>query len=295
MKPERVYRHPLPVRIWHWVNVACFFLLLMSGFTIFNTHPRLYWGHEGYFDHPQSDLLRYGGDRHWGHDIGYYEYGAIFEIGGALDLNDPTSWVRAGPVTIPTTHVLGTVEKAGSAQVRYAFPAWLCLPTKNHLGIARSWHFMMAWLLFASISSYLLYLLASSRLFRVLLPERGQLEPRAILRDLWMHVRLRHATGAEALRYNLLQKLSYLAVLFILIPLMIATGMTMSNSAVAAFPWLIDVFGGRQSARTLHFVGAMSLLLFFLVHLFQVFVAGFGREIRSIVTGYYSVPQEKGE
>ena len=116
---------------------------------------------------------------------------------------------------------------------------------------------------------------------------------RAILSDLWMHVRLKHATGAEALRYNLLQKLSYLTVLFILIPLMVATGMTMSNSAVAAFPWLIDVFQGRQTARTLHFICAMALLLFFVIHLFQVFVAGFGREMKSIITGYYSPAQEK--
>lgn len=287
--PQRVYRHPLPVRLWHWVNVVSFFILLLSGFQIFNSHPRLYWGHVGYYDHPAADLLQYGNVDHWGHGIGYYDYGAVFEIGGAPELSNPKSWVRIGSVEIPTTHVLGVVEDTG----RKAFPSWLRLPSKDHLGIGRSWHFMMAWVLFFSISFYLVYLLVSSRLFRVLLPERRQMKFRAIMSDLWMHMRLKHATGAEALRYNLLQKLSYLTVIFILIPLMIATGMTMSNSAVAAFPWLIDLFQGRQTARTLHFIGAITLLLFFLIHLFQVFVAGFGREMRSIITGYYSTPPEK--
>jgi thiosulfate reductase cytochrome b subunit len=287
--PERIYRHPLPVRIWHWVNAACLFVLLLSGFHIFNTHPRLYWGHDGYYDHPAGDLIRYGNVDHWGHEIGHYDYGAVFEITGAPELSNPKSWVRIGSVTIPTTHVLGVVEDTG----RKAFPSWLRLPSKEHLGIARSWHFMMAWVLFFSISSYLLYLVVSSRLFRVLLPERSQMRRRAILSDLWMHLRLKHATGSDALRYNLLQKLSYLAVLFILIPMMIATGMTMSNSAVAAFPWLIDVFQGRQTARTLHFICAMMLLLFFIIHLFQIFVAGFTREMRSIITGYYSPDREK--
>lgn len=291
--PERIYRHPLPVRIWHWVNAACFFILLLSGFQIFNYHPRLYWGHDGYYDHPAGDLLRFGDDRHWGHDIGFYDYGAVFEITGAPDLTDPKSWVRIGSVEIPTTHVFGVVEKTGTETVRNAFPSWLRLPTKHHLGLGRGWHFLMAWVLFFSISSYLVYLVASSRLFRVLLPERGQIKPRAIVSDLWMHLRLRHAKGTEALRYNLLQKLSYLTVFFILIPLMITTGMTMSNSAVAAFPWLIDLYQGRQTARTLHFIGAISLLLFFLIHVFQVFVAGFGREMRSIITGYYSIPPEQ--
>ena len=200
--------------------------------------------------------------------------------------------MRIGPVEIPTTHVLGVVEGEGAAKVRHAFPSWLRLPSKDHLGIGRSWHFMMAWVLFFSISSYLLYVLASSRLVRVLLPSREQMHPRAICRDLWMHMRLKHATGHEALRYNLLQKLSYLGVILILIPTMIATGMTMSNSAVAAFPWLIDLFQGRQTARTIHFVCAMLLSSFFLIHLFQVFVAGFRREMRSIITGYYVVPAE---
>jgi thiosulfate reductase cytochrome b subunit len=288
----RVYRHPLPVRIWHWVNALCLFVLLLSGLQIFNSHPRLYLGNDGYYDHPQGDKLKYGNDDHWGHDIGSYDYAAVFEIGGSSDLDNPQSWVRIGSIKIPTTHILGVVEGEGAFKARQAFPSWLRLPSKNHLGIGRSWHFMMAWLLFISISSYLLYLFASSRLVRVLLPSREQMHRRAILRDLWMHMRLKHATGKEALKYNLLQKLSYLGVLFILLPTMIATGMTMSNSAVAAFPWLIDLFQGRQTARTIHFICAMLLLSFFFIHLFQVFVAGFRREMRSIITGYYVIPEE---
>jgi thiosulfate reductase cytochrome b subunit len=285
----------MPVRIWHWLNALCFLILLFSGFQIFNSHPRLYFGHDGYFDHPASDLLDHGDVRYWGQEIGHYDVGAVFEITGAADLTDPRSWVRIGSIQIPTTHVFGVIEHTEGGPVRNAFPPWLRLPTKHHLGIGRSWHFMTAWVLFFSISSYLIYVVVGSRLRRVLLPQRDQVGARAILRDLWMHVRLRHATGEEALRYNLLQKLSYLVVLFILIPLMIATGMTMSHSAVAAFPWLIDLFQGHQTARTIHFIGAASLLLFLLIHLFQLFVAGFGREMRSIITGYYRVSREQSE
>ena len=113
-----------------------------------------------------------------------------------------------------------------------------------------------------------------------------------MVRDLWMHLRLKHATGSAALRYNLLQKISYLAVLFMLLPTMIATGMTMSNSAVAACPWLIDLFHGRQTARTIHFICATTLLAFVLIHLFQVVVAGFRREMRSMLTGWYEPAPE---
>jgi thiosulfate reductase cytochrome b subunit len=174
-----------------------------------------------------------------------------------------------------------------------AFPPWLRLPSKDHLGLGRGWHFLFAWILAISLTSYLLYALVRGRVRTTLLPDRDQLDRRAVARDIWMHLRLKHHKGSEALRYNLLQKMSYLVVLFLLLPTMIATGMTMSNSAVAAFPWLIDLFQGRQTARTIHFVCAAALLSFVLIHLFQVVVAGFRREMRSMLTGWYEPAREE--
>lgn len=269
-RPIRVYRHPLVVRAWHWLNAGCFVVLLLSGFQIFNYHPRLYLGDTGYYDTP-----------------------AIFEIGGRPDVNRQESWVRIGSVKIPTTHVLGGAEVTDMGVRNQAFPWWLRLPSKVHLGLGRGWHFLTAWILFISLTSYLSYTLFRGRLRTTLLPARDQLHHKAVARDIWMHLRLKHHKGSAALRYNLLQKISYLTVLFVLLPTMIATGMTMSNSAVAAFPWLIDLFHGRQTARTIHFICANTLLAFVLIHLFQVVVAGFRREMRSMLTGWYEPAEEE--
>ena len=270
MTTKRVYRHSLPVRIWHWINALSVILLLLSGFQIFNAHPRLYFGYTGNYSMP-----------------------AVFEVAGNKDLKNPSSWVRIGNVQIPTTGVFGNPEPTSPYGVRnLAFPWWMRVPTIDHLGLGRGWHFLMAWILVINLTVYCVYLLFSRRLTRTLLPTRSQLAPRAMIADLWMHLRFKHAIGAAALEYNLLQKMSYLIVIFILIPTLIATGMTMSNSAVSIFPWLIDFFGGRQTARTIHFICAMSLFLFILIHVFQVFVAGFVREMRSIITGYYELPEK---
>jgi Ni/Fe-hydrogenase b-type cytochrome subunit len=269
--PGRVYRHPLPVRIWHWVNAISIVLLLLSGFQIFNAHPRLYIGHTG-----------------------YEGIEAAIEVDGSLDPARPDSWIRIGTVKIPVTHVLGVVEPNQYYGPRIsAFPSWLRLPSSTNLALGRGWHFMMAWVLVINLAVYIVFLLASRRFTRTLLPKRWQLRPRAVIRDLWMHLRLKHAKGAEALHYNLLQKLSYITIIFVILPLMVLTGMTMSNSAVAVFPWLIDLFGGRQTARLIHFVAAMALTAFVFIHVFQVFVAGFIREMRSIITGYYDIPEER--
>jgi thiosulfate reductase cytochrome b subunit len=89
-----------------------------------------------------------------------------------------------------------------------------------------------------------------------------------------------------------LQKLAYLSVLIVTIPGMVLTGMTMSPALNAAMPWLLDLFGGRQSARSLHFIFAVGLVLFVLVHLLMVLLAGPLNEIRSMITGRFRLPKE---
>ena len=100
-------------------------------------------------------------------------------------------------------------------------------------------------------------------------------------------------TGDAALRYNILQKLSYVGVIFVLLPLMVLTGLTMSPAMDAAWPWLLDLFGGRQSARSIHFICAALLLGFILVHLMMVLLAGPINEIRSMITGRFRVPPDR--
>jgi thiosulfate reductase cytochrome b subunit len=150
----------------------------------------------------------------------------------------------------------------------------------------------MAWVLVLNLLLYGLYGLASGHFRRDLLPQRAELEPRRLLADLRQHLRLHRARGESARRYNPLQKLSYLTVVFLLFPLQLLSGLTMANGVTAAFPWLFDLFGGRQSARTIHFLCAMALLAFLLIHVFQVFVAGFRNEMRSMITGRFRLEKE---
>ncbi|HET6522865.1 cytochrome b/b6 domain-containing protein [Sphingopyxis sp.] len=268
-----IYRHPWPVRLFHWVNVCCFIILLMSGLQIFNAYPRLHVGQIGYYDTP-----------------------AVFEIASNRDVANPRSWIAIdGREVLDTTGILGEVRDEGIFGIQtIAFPPWAILPQKAmDLHDGRGWHFLTLYFFAANLFAYLIYGIASGRFRRTLVPDRDQLRASSIARDLWMHLRLKHATGAEAERYNLLQKTSYILVLFLLLPSMVLTGMTMSPSFVAAFPWLIDMFAGRQTARLIHFISASLLVGFVVIHIFQLFVAGFLNEMRSILTGWFRVPEKR--
>ena len=125
-----------------------------------------------------------------------------------------------------------------------------------------------------------------------MLPTRAQLAH--IGASILDHIRLRFPHGEEARQYNVLQKLVYLPVVFILLPLMILTGLTMSPAIDARFHLLSILLGGRQSARTLHFLSASALVLFALVHVVMVFAAGPINEMRSMITGWFVIkPEEK--
>jgi Ni/Fe-hydrogenase b-type cytochrome subunit len=174
----------------------------------------------------------------------------------------------------------------------YGDPAWLDMPLRESLsfsGYARSVHFLAAWILVINAALYLLYGLANGHFLRRLLPSAAQLRPIQIARDVWMHLRLKTHVDVGG-SYNLLQKLSYLGVLFLLLPLVLLTGLTMSPAVTTDYPWLFDLFGGRQSARSIHFIAASALLLFLLVHVFQVILVGFRREVMAMITGGRTVP-----
>jgi thiosulfate reductase cytochrome b subunit len=131
--------------------------------------------------------------------------------------------------------------------------------------------------------------LSSRRLSRMWLPTAAQLSPAAMGRDVWNHLRLQRGGDLE---YNLLQKLAYLGIVGVVLPLIALTGLTMSNAVTMRFPGLVTFFGGRESARTLHALGAGLMMLFILVHLFQSFVAGIVNQLRSMLTGYYRIRRE---
>lgn len=266
---DLVKRHRFSTRLWHWVNAAVFFILLMSGLMIFNAHPRLYWGQYGANADP-----------------------AWLQI-GVSDAQE--GYLRVGSASFVTDGVLGRWEDAAGQTRNRAFPYWATLPSGYNLALARRWHLTFAWLFAAGIVAYLGWSVANRHLGRDLLPSRGELRPGHILADLRNHLRLKLPKGAEAVRYNILQKLAYLSVMLILIPGIILTGLTMSPQMVASWPWLLDLFGGRQSARSLHFIFTFALVLFLLVHLAMVLIAGPFNELRSMVTGWFRLPREKSK
>ena len=263
---DRFYRHRLPVRLMHWINVVCLTVLLMSGLNIFNAHPALYWGHDSSFDKPWVSMR-------------------------AEDT--PTGPVGKTVIAgheFTTTGVLGLSEYEGAPAAR-AFPSWATIPGAKWLAMARHWHFFFAWLFVINGITYVLYSLFSRHLVRDLVPTRDEL--RRIGQSIRDHLLFRHPTGEAAKRYNVLQSLTYLIVIFGLLPLVIVAGLAMSPRLDAAFPGWVDLLGGRQSARTLHFLAATGLLLFVLIHVFEVIVAGVWNEMRSMITGWYALPSER--
>ena len=190
--------------------------------------------------------------------------------------------------------MLGVSYDSERGMVRRAFPAWLTLPGEPGLALARDWHFLMAWLFVANGAVYLLFGALSGHFRRDLALAPDQLAARHILKDIWDHVRLRAPRGEDARRYNVLQKLAYLTVIFLLLPIMVLSGLTMSPAVTAALPVLFDLFGGRQSARTIHFLVANLLVLFVLIHVVEVFLAGVVNQMRSMMTGRYVItPQAR--
>jgi len=172
-----------------------------------------------------------------------------------------------------------------------AFPTWMTVPDSRWLSMARSWHFFFAWIFVINGLCYIAYTIASRHLSRDLAPTRDDL--RGIGGSIVDHLRFRHPKGEAAKRYNVLQKLTYLLVIFVLLPLVILMGFAMSPRLDTLFTGWVDLFGGRQSARSIHFIAAWLLVLFVLVHVFEVIITGLWNNLRSMITGRYRVPAEE--
>lgn len=173
------------------------------------------------------------------------------------------------------------------------FPKWLTIPSGYNLADARLWHLSFAWILVTGLAFYLVWGFVSGRWRRSYRLSLQDFSPAHLWHEITEHARLRFPTGAAALDYNTLQKFAYLGTLFGLLPLVVLTGMTMSPGLNAALPWLEIAFGGRQSARSIHFLAASGLVAFFLVHIAMVVLAGPFNELRSMITGWYRLPRER--
>jgi len=256
-------RHALLTRATHWLNAVILFVMLLSGLQIFNAHPALYWGRTSDFDHPLLSLSARGSD------------------------DAVTKGVtQVGPWSFDTTGVLGASRVDGEMTAR-GFPDWATIPGPQWLAMGRLWHFAFAWLFVLNGAIFVVYAFWSRHAQRELIPGRDDLAH--LPREIADHARLRFAKGEAAKHYNALQKLAYGSVIFGVAPLIVLTGLTMSPTIDAAFPELLWIFGGRQSARTIHFLCAFAFLGFFVVHIIMVVLSGTWNNLRSMITGRYVI------
>lgn len=238
--------HTRSVRIFHWLAAVSALTLAFTGFVILMAHPRLYWGTVG------NDLTP-----------------ALIEL--PISRN-----YRHGGWETPIPFSAGT-GAAVSAVRTYD------ILNLNSWG--RSLHFLAAWLLVTAGAAYVLTGIFTGHIRRDLLPRRGELAPRLFWQDLVSHLRLQIPAAAGGPPYNLLQKCAYGAVAFLVLPLLLVTGLAMSPAVNAAYPLLSGAFGGSQSARTIHFFLFVALLLFAVVHVVMVILSGFRRQIRAMTLG----------
>lgn len=239
-------RHLRWVRVCHWTATAGILTLAFTGFVILMAHPRLYWGEVGNSLTPA--LLELPISRNHQHG-GWVARAAFFEAPGS-------------PVSANRTYDIF-----------------------NQNGWGRSLHFLAAWFLAASGASYLLAGIAGGHFRRHLFPNAGELTPRHLWRDVVRHLRLQipRATGGPG--YGVLQKCAYCGVVFVALPVAVLTGLAMSPAIAAAYPVLRSIFGGFQSARTIHFFAFVALALFVVAHVAMVIKSGFRRQMRGMTIG----------
>jgi thiosulfate reductase cytochrome b subunit len=270
-KGPLIYRQSIWTRVTHWVWAICLFFLLLTGLQIFNAHPALYIGNESGFEYEN----------------------AILEIGAINTEAGPRGRTTLFGNSFDTTGVLGMSGNAAQPTFT-AFPGAVTIPSYRDLATGRVVHFFFGWVFVGTMLIWFVASFINGHIRRDIVPKGADLA--GIPGDVADHVRLRFKHGRS---YGPLQKLSYFTVFFILFPLIVATGLTMSPGMDAAWPWLLDIFGGRQTARTIHFTVMVLLVAFFVIHIIMVFAAGPINELRSMISGWYraspGTPQAEGD
>jgi len=237
--------HPGWVRLCHWIVALSILVLTFSGYVILMCHPRLYWGEVG------NDLTP-----------------AFLEL--PIGPNQKNEWVtnesfaQNGDAPVSATR----------ANVIFNQNSW-----------ARSLHFLAAWLLVVPGTVYLIAGIWSGHFRRHLWPQAGELTWRKFRQDVLNHLRLRIPPATGGPQYGLLQKCTYCVVVFVALPLVVLSGLAMSPAITASYPILGSLFGGFQSARTIHFIATVVLVLFLLVHVAMGVRSGFLRQMRAMTFG----------
>ena len=253
-----VYRHNPVTRLTHWVNVLALPILLMSGLQIFNAHPHLYWGHRS---DPGTALLS-------------------ISSSGAPD--DARGYVELFGQRIETTGLLG-VQHTDTGIVHQAFPGWLTIPSYFWLAGGRHWHFFFGWVFFFNGMLYVIYNLLNGHMRKFFLTPRDAAKIPAMA---LYYLRLRKDSPQEG-EYNPMQKMAYTGVFLLLTPAIMLSGMAMSPQLNQAFNWLPAMFGGRQAARTIHFLLTFAFAAFVFGHVFMVLTTGVFNNMRSMISGWY--------
>jgi thiosulfate reductase cytochrome b subunit len=220
--------------------------LAFSGFVILMAHPRLYWG-----------------------EVGNGLTPALLELPISRN-HQHRGW---GPLTPFFVDAAGPV----SANRNYRI--------FNQNGWGRSLHFLAAWLLVVTGAVYLLTGIFAGHFRAHIWPSAKELALRRVWRDVVDHLRLRISPASGGPRYGVMQKCTYSLVVFVAAPLMAFSGLTMAPAVTAAFPYLLRLFGGYQSARTIHFFTSVALLMFVFVHVVMIIKSGFRRQIRAMTVG----------
>jgi len=231
-------RHPVFVRVTHWLTTLAFLALLVTGVEILISHPRFYWGETGNVHTTPLFTLR----------------------------------IPSSRGTVPTGY--GYV-----------------LPDQN--GWSRYLHFESAWIAVLTGLLYVAFGFWKGHFRRNLLPAPADRSVRSLASAISRHLRFRRPSEEEAWSYNAIQRLTYLFVIFVLFPLIIWTGLAMSPGFTSVVPSAVTLLGGRQSARTLHFFVSGFLVLFLLVHVLMVCLAGFRKRVGAMITGRVTTSKER--
>lgn len=263
-KGPLIYRQSIFTRVTHWIWAICLFFLLLSGLNIFNARPQLFVGQQSGFGFDNT----------------------VLDIGAENVAGSPRGYVTIFGHKFDTSGVLGLSSHNGQLEGR-AFPRWATIPSYYDLGTARVIHFFFGWILLGALFIWFLASAINGHIWRDLIPKKRDVTEFG--KDVVDHatLRLKHKRS-----YSPLQKLAYFVVFFILFPLIILTGLTMSPGMNSVLGWLLDLFGGRQTARTIHFATMATLVLFFIVHIIMVVLAGPINELRSMITGWYRISPE---
>jgi thiosulfate reductase cytochrome b subunit len=234
------------VRLTHWIITASFLTLVYTGYVILMAHPRLYWGETG------NDLTP-----------------ALIEL----------------PISKNYKHGGWENRVSFFAEAGSPVSASRTFEIFNENGWGRSLHFLAAWCLVIPGALYLLIGIFTGHFRSHVVPRTAELSPRLFWREFVDHVRFQIRAASGGPQYGLLQKCAYVAVVFVALPLAAVTGLAMSPTITAAYPFLAEIFGGSQSARTIHFFLALALVLFLAAHVLMVIKSGFKRQMRAMTIG----------